>query len=69
MCPKETNRSNFHVVEDSNGYEFYIVGRVLKITHGEILLKMGRSMGRNRLIEGDPELQVLVKRNPVKGKR
>ena len=44
ICPKETKRSTLHASEDSDSYEFFVLGGVLKITHGEIVPRMGRSM-------------------------
>ena len=43
-CPKEAKKSNFQLPEDSDSYELFIVSGVLKITHGEIILRMGRKM-------------------------
>ena len=44
MCPKKTKRSNFHKSEDSDSYEFFILGGVLKTIRDETIMRMGRSM-------------------------
>ena len=44
MCSKETKGSNFQTHEDSNNYEFYATGGVLKTTQGKIILRIGRNM-------------------------
>lgn len=44
MCSKETKGSNFQTQEDSDGYEFYVIGGVLKTTLGKTVLRIGRSM-------------------------
>lgn len=36
--------SNFHALEAFDGYEFYIIGGILKITHDETALRIGRNM-------------------------
>ena len=44
MCPKKTKRSDFYASEDSDSYEFFVLGGILETTRGEIVLRMGRSM-------------------------
>ena len=44
MCPKEIKRSNFHALEDSDNYEFFVLSGVLKTTCGETVLRMEKCM-------------------------
>ena len=44
MCSRKTKRFNFQPPEDFDSYKFFVLGGVLKITHGETVLRMERNM-------------------------